>query len=149
MLISDSYCGLWSLRPSFGRVSTRGVVDTLQGQEAVKTSVGPITHSPEDLDLFMQAYMASEPWRSDPAVLNMPWRKHDDYQKDQPLCFAIAFGSEQVSFGFDQIRSKSHITLVYPTPASDARFEACRRSSQSGRTYSRRLGRNVPIRNDQ
>jgi amidase len=56
-----SFCDLWSLRPSFGRVSLRGVVDTLQGQEAVKTSAGPLAHAPEDLDLFMKAYLGSEP----------------------------------------------------------------------------------------
>jgi Asp-tRNA(Asn)/Glu-tRNA(Gln) amidotransferase A subunit family amidase len=94
-LTERSFCNLWSLRPSFGRVSLRGVVDTLQGQEAVKTSAGPFAHCPEDLDLFMKAYSAAEPWKSDPVVVDMPWR-HNHNQYPERLCFAIAYGSEAV-----------------------------------------------------
>lgn len=74
------------------------MVDPLRGQDAVKTSVGQLAHCPEDLELFMQAYLDSEPWRADPVVLNMPWKNgYDNDRKPERPCFATAYGSEAVS----------------------------------------------------
>ena len=73
----------------------RGVADPLKGQEAVRSTPGPMAHSPEDIELVMKTYMLWEPWRSDPAVLKLPWIPFA--QPNQQYCFAIAYGDELVS----------------------------------------------------
>jgi amidase len=76
-------------------MSMRDVADPLEGQEAVRSTPGPMAHSPDDIDLVMKTYMLSEPWRSDPAVLRLPWMQILD--AGQKFCFAIAYGDEHVS----------------------------------------------------
>jgi len=76
-------------------MSMRDVADPLEGQEAVRSTPGPMAHSPEDIELVMKTYMSSEPWRFDPAVLRMPWVQA--IQARQKFCFAIAYGDELVS----------------------------------------------------
>lgn len=78
----------------------RGVADPLEGQEAVRSTAGPFAHCPEDLDLVMKVYMASEPWRTDPAILRMPWANTvTTSDPERKYCFAIAYGDELVSLG--------------------------------------------------
>ena len=72
----------------------RDVVDPLEGQEAVRSTPGPMAHSPEDLELVMKAYLHSEPWRVDPAVHRLPWVSFQE--PTQRFCFAIAYGDELV-----------------------------------------------------
>ena len=95
LLLTTSFCGLYSLRPSHGRMSMRNVADPLEGQEAVRSTPGPMAHSPEDIELVMKTYLLSEPWLSDPAVLRLPWVPFA--QPNQQYCFAVAYGDELVS----------------------------------------------------
>lgn len=67
-----SYTGLFALRPSHGRVSYQQVTNTFLGQEAVKSSAGPLCRSPEDIRLFMTALAAQRPWEWDPQVIPLP-----------------------------------------------------------------------------
>jgi amidase len=91
-------CGLWSLRPSAGRISFKDMSDSLLGQEAVKIVGGPMGHSARDINLFLSSYMAYKPWEHDPNVLVMPWdEKLVASWQERPLTFAIAWGDEQVS----------------------------------------------------
>jgi amidase len=73
----------------------RGVADPLEGQESVRSMPGPMAHSPEDLELVMKVYLASEPWQFDPAVLRLPWIPIQEPKRQ--LCSAIAYGDEVVS----------------------------------------------------
>jgi amidase len=88
-------CGLYGLRPSWGRISFKDTAEAFAGLEARHAVPGPMGHSPEDLDLYMSSYMAQRPWTMDPNVLNMPWSS--DKSPDGPMCFAIAYGDEHVS----------------------------------------------------
>jgi len=56
-------------------------------------------HSPEDLDLFMSAYMAAKPWNMDPSVLHMPWRSAIRDISETRFCFAVSYGDEEVRLG--------------------------------------------------
>jgi amidase len=75
----------------------RKMADPLEGQEAVRSTPGPMAHSPEDIDLVMEAYLSAEPWRADPAVLRLPWTKDISLASvSHKFCFAIAYGDELV-----------------------------------------------------
>jgi hypothetical protein len=73
----------------------RGVADPLEGQGSVRSMPGPMAHSPEDLELVMKVYLASEPWGFDPAVLRLLWRPIQEPKRQ--YCFAISYGDELVS----------------------------------------------------
>lgn len=88
--IPCSYCGLWGLRPSHGRVPYRHVVTSFVGQEAVRSTAGPMCRSVEDVELFMKTVAASEPWLQDPQIVPIPWRDEAAVLPRQ-LCFGIAF----------------------------------------------------------
>ncbi|KAJ4164361.1 hypothetical protein LMH87_006038 [Akanthomyces muscarius] len=85
--IPAAFCGLYSLKPSFGRFPTYGLRDALEGQEAVRNVVGPMSTSVTGLELWSKAVMQSEPWvGADPDCLNMPWR---NVQMPEKLCFGL------------------------------------------------------------
>jgi hypothetical protein len=123
----------------------KGVADPLAGQEAVKSTPGPMAHSPEDLDLVMKTYLDSEPWRLDPAVLKMPWTS--SMGSKQKFCFVIAYGDELVSqLSTDELCLTDRLGH---TPSSDiARSPPCCRKTQGGRTYGGRMARSISCGND-
>ena len=67
------------------------------GLETRRSTAGPLAQSPEDIELFMSAYMAQKPWEMDQDVLPIPWRKAEEVMPAGKLCFAIAWGDEEVS----------------------------------------------------
>ncbi|KAK4498812.1 hypothetical protein PRZ48_009322 [Zasmidium cellare] len=84
-----SFTGLYGLRPSQGRVSYQNVQNTFVGQEAVRSSAGPMCRSPDDIRLFMSSILAEKPWRLDPYCLPIAWREEEEVLPHQ-LCFGIA-----------------------------------------------------------
>ncbi|KAH0838330.1 general amidase [Lanmaoa asiatica] len=91
--IPSAFCGLYGLRPSYGRVPYGGAVNSLEGQDSVLSVFGPITNSILGLKTFMEAVIKAKPWLKDPLAVRKKWDE-DEYQlKDrnngQKLCFAI------------------------------------------------------------
>ncbi|CAI7599455.1 unnamed protein product [Penicillium pancosmium] len=85
--IPASFCGLYSLKPSFGRFPTSGIRDGLNGQEAVRNTVGPMAHSLEDIEMWCKTVIDSQPHlHADPDCLPIPWRQPDIPKK---LCFGL------------------------------------------------------------
>lgn len=72
-----AFCGVWGLRPLQKRVLMLGGVNGLVGQveEAVYPVFGPLARCADDLDLFMSAVLGAEPWRTDPLVVPLAWRR--------------------------------------------------------------------------
>ena len=59
------FCGVYGLKPSFDRVSIKGhqiLAPSFAGQINVKTSVGPIGRSIDDLNLMMQSLLDEKTW---------------------------------------------------------------------------------------
>lgn len=91
-----SYCGLYGLRPSWGRISFKNTAQVYAGLESRRTTSGPFGHSPDDINLLMSAHMAAQPWKLDSDVLPIPWRTQQEVMPNGPLCFAVAYGDEEV-----------------------------------------------------
>ncbi|CAK9786273.1 putative amidase [Cutaneotrichosporon oleaginosum] len=70
-------CGIYSFKPSVGRVSFGGCVVPIApaGCEAILGSHGPMGRSARDMELYMRIMAASEPWRVDPTLHVKPWRE--------------------------------------------------------------------------
>ncbi|RSH94942.1 hypothetical protein EHS25_000026 [Saitozyma podzolica] len=84
--IPAALCGLFSLKPSFGRFATYGARSGLPGQEAVRSINGPMSTSLSAVELWAKAVVGSEPWTRDPNMLPIPWR---EVTLPEQLCFGL------------------------------------------------------------
>jgi Asp-tRNAAsn/Glu-tRNAGln amidotransferase A subunit and related amidases len=83
--IPASFCGLYSLKPSFGRFTTSGLRDGMEGQEAVRNTVGPMARSLAGVEMWSRAVLNSNAWVSDdPDCLPIQYR---DIEVPKKLCF--------------------------------------------------------------
>lgn len=84
--IPSAFCGLFGLKPSFGRFPTYGARSGMPGQEAVRSINGPMSTSLDAVKLWAKTVVDSEPWLRDPNVVPLSWR---DVQLPQQLCFGL------------------------------------------------------------
>jgi amidase len=91
--IPSAFCGLYGLRPSYGRVPRYGTRDTLQGQDSVLPVLGPMTNSVAGVKIFMKAVVNAKPWLIDPLAVRKKWDEDEynlvDHGSGKHLCFAI------------------------------------------------------------
>jgi amidase len=70
-----AFNGVFSIKPSAGRLPTKDMPNSSLGQIAIPTVVGILGPSIETLQYVLKAIMSGEPWLSDPSVLPLPWRE--------------------------------------------------------------------------
>ncbi|KAL4066339.1 amidase signature domain-containing protein [Scleroderma yunnanense] len=91
-------CGLYGLRPSFGRLPTSGAVTSVDGPDSLIASFGPMTCSVEGLKIFMEAVIKSKPWMKDPLTVCKHWSENEyklvNHGNGKDLCFAILWDDE-------------------------------------------------------
>ncbi|KAG1841805.1 general amidase [Suillus subalutaceus] len=91
--IPSAFCGLYGLRPSYGRVPHYGARGTLDGQDSVLPVFGPMTSSVVGIKIFMKAVVNAKPWLNDPLVIRKKWDEDEynlvDHGSGKDLCFAI------------------------------------------------------------
>ncbi|RFU31613.1 hypothetical protein B7463_g4747, partial [Scytalidium lignicola] len=73
--VPSAFNFLYGLRPSHGRLPYGGMANSMEGQETVHSVCGPITHSIQDMTLFVKSVLAEEPWKYDSKIVPMPWRQ--------------------------------------------------------------------------
>ncbi|EKM60485.1 uncharacterized protein PHACADRAFT_179748 [Phanerochaete carnosa HHB-10118-sp] len=98
--IPAAFCGLYSLRPSYGRLPYQGCVNSQLGQESISSVLGPMTSSPSGVLRFTKAIIDAKPWNSDPLAVRKPWSR-DEYELGEHgngvgMCFAIMWDDDIV-----------------------------------------------------
>ncbi|KAF2638234.1 amidase [Massarina eburnea CBS 473.64] len=66
--------GIFTLRPSSGRLTIQACASGLAGQEAVMSVNGPMARTLEDMQMYCKAVVGAQPWLLDPKCLPIPWR---------------------------------------------------------------------------
>ncbi|KAK3375517.1 amidase signature domain-containing protein [Lasiosphaeria ovina] len=74
-----SFNGVFSLKPSSGRISMKDVANTGPGQQIMPTVAGIMGRSVTTLRLVLKSLLSTEPWLQDPYVVPLPWRELEDY----------------------------------------------------------------------
>ncbi|KAK3395141.1 amidase signature domain-containing protein [Podospora didyma] len=88
-----SYNGIFSLKPSSGRISMKDVASTGPGQQIMPTVAGVMGRSIDTLRLVLKSLLSTEPWLQDPYVVPLPWRDAEEYHpSDSPTESKLAFG---------------------------------------------------------
>ncbi|PPQ73618.1 hypothetical protein CVT26_010526 [Gymnopilus dilepis] len=96
--VPAAFNGLYALCPSPGRVPYAGCVNTLEGQDSILSSLGPLSSSLSGIKAFLKSVASQKPWLKDPLAINKPWNE-DEYQladhgNGKRLCFAIMWHDE-------------------------------------------------------
>ncbi|KIP11093.1 hypothetical protein PHLGIDRAFT_28037 [Phlebiopsis gigantea 11061_1 CR5-6] len=73
--IPAGYMGLYGLKGSVARMPHAGLLGSHDGMDAILGALGPIATSARDLALFCRTMLQYEPWRVEPALLELPWRQ--------------------------------------------------------------------------
>ncbi|PGH09207.1 hypothetical protein AJ79_05736 [Helicocarpus griseus UAMH5409] len=76
---------------SFSCGGSSGGEGALLGNEIVESVVGPMSHSPQSLELFTKSAVDSQPWLHDPKCHPIPWRgtEFTDIISGRPLRIGI------------------------------------------------------------
>jgi len=92
--IPAEFSGIYSLRPSYNRLPYEGAANSLEGQEAISSVIGPMAPHVSCLKTFTKAVLDAKPWNKDPLVARKPWSEAE-YQLAEhggpgaKLCFAV------------------------------------------------------------
>lgn len=75
--VPAAFCGLYGIRPTTRRVTGLGSLSGGAGQESILASQGPLSHSIEDIDYYMENYInLGKPWEYDPNIVPLKWKSN-------------------------------------------------------------------------
>ena len=84
-----SFCGLWGLKSSKGRIPNAGCDGPKSGSESVNGAHGPMAKTVASLELWMQAQLSSAPWDFDSSCVPMPWNLEEAKRPAGRLTIAV------------------------------------------------------------
>lgn len=79
--IPSSFCGVYGFRPTALRIPYQGVYTVAGGQEALRSVIGPLARSIDDLELFMKSILDQNPADTEMSLVPLPWRSVSDPEK--------------------------------------------------------------------
>jgi len=72
--VPAAWCGIYSLKPSIARTPDNGLQSWFHGgQDSILGVAGPMARSLDDLELYCEVALASQPWLVQPSLVNKPW----------------------------------------------------------------------------
>ncbi|CAH0028311.1 unnamed protein product [Clonostachys rhizophaga] len=89
--IPAAYQGVYSLKPSTGRISFQGGVKISPGQVAMPAVIGIMGPSLDVLQSVFKSTLSTSPWIRDQAVSRMPWQSLYDGQLSKRAHLAFGF----------------------------------------------------------
>ena len=72
--IPAAFNGVYGFRPTASRLPYDGIELPGAGQESIKCVIGPLTHSIDDINLFMKTALDQKPWDTEVSLVPLPWR---------------------------------------------------------------------------
>ncbi|XP_076871340.1 fatty-acid amide hydrolase 1 isoform X2 [Brachyhypopomus gauderio] len=73
--IPASFCGICGFKPTFNRISLRGISSCAKGIKSVVSSIGPMARDVESLALCMRALLSADMFSLDPTVPPLPFNQ--------------------------------------------------------------------------
>lgn len=136
--IPSAFCGLYTLRPSYGRLPYYGAHNALLGQESISSVLGPMANSLSGVEVFMKAIIGAKPWNLDPLVIRKPWdgeeyglAEHGGDSQEKKLAFAIMWDNGVV---------RPHPPLVRAMKMTKAALEASGHTGQPVKPMYKSIG---------
>ncbi|KAI8996557.1 amidase signature enzyme [Trametes punicea] len=126
--IPASFCGIYSLKPGWSRVSMTGIQGTWPGFEGIRTVAGPMGRSVDDIELGARLVFGKQGAEYDPAPL--PYREvempkklrfgfylSDNYVKPSPAC------QRAVRETVEALRRAGHECIEFELPQAKRAME--------------------------
>ncbi|KAF5311010.1 hypothetical protein D9619_007734 [Psilocybe cf. subviscida] len=136
--IPSAFCGLYTLRPSYGRLPYYGAHNALLGQESISSVLGPMANSLSGVEVFMKAIIGAKSWNLDPLVIRKPWdgeeyglAEHGGDSQEKKLAFAIMWDNGVV---------RPHPPLVRAMKMTKAALEASGHTGQPVKPMYKSIG---------
>ncbi|KAH8896849.1 amidase [Thozetella sp. PMI_491] len=76
-----SFCGVWGVKCSKGRIPATGIQAPRDGNESCNAGLGPMAHTVSSMELWLRAQLIHRPWDYDPGCIPMPW---NDQEAERP-----------------------------------------------------------------
>ncbi|KAJ9224000.1 hypothetical protein DTO169C6_3620 [Paecilomyces variotii] len=72
--VPSGFCGIYGIKPSVARIPHGGLTGLHDGMENIVGVCGPMATCIDDLNLFCQVVIDSEPWHHEPSLVEIPWK---------------------------------------------------------------------------
>ncbi|CRG82703.1 Putative amidase C550,07 [Talaromyces islandicus] len=79
--VPSAFNGVYGFKPSIGRMPHSGLSGLSDGMQNIIGVIGPLALSLEDIELFCVAALKNDPWKYEPALLDIPWKREVDIPK--------------------------------------------------------------------
>ncbi|KAM3496495.1 hypothetical protein MY3957_000335 [Beauveria namnaoensis] len=126
----SSYNGIYSVKPSPGRLSFKDAAGSGLGNLAITAVVGIMGPSIRTLRLVFKSLMETRPWEHDSSVLPIPWRSDQEVSPDAILSFGFMESdgivaphppiARALEIAYSAVKNKGHQLIDWNPPSHAA-----------------------------